>query len=89
MSATSGTISKPPGAVPQAPKEGANNPPGRRDPRIARWVFWPAAAIIIGFVLFTTIFPSTATALFGEIQLRGRLPVTMGDLYPRGHGLSV
>ena len=68
MSATSGTISKPPGAVPQAPKEGANNPPGRRAPKIARWVFWPAAAIIIVFVLFTTIFPATATALFGEIQ---------------------
>jgi beta-N-acetylhexosaminidase len=27
-----------------------------------------------------------AAALFGEVAFEGRLPVTMGDLYPRGHG---
>jgi beta-N-acetylhexosaminidase len=28
-------------------------------------------------------------ALYGEIPLRGRLPVTLPGLYPRGHGLGV
>jgi beta-N-acetylhexosaminidase len=29
-----------------------------------------------------------AAALFGEIPFRGHLPVTLGDLHPRGHGLT-
>jgi hypothetical protein len=29
-----------------------------------------------------------AAALFGEAAFEGRLPVTMGGLYPRGHGLA-
>jgi beta-N-acetylhexosaminidase len=29
-----------------------------------------------------------AAALFGEIPFRGRLPVEIGDVYPRGHGLT-
>jgi beta-N-acetylhexosaminidase len=29
-----------------------------------------------------------AAALFGEIPFRGHLPVPLGDLYPRGHGLA-
>nr|WP_309109128.1 BCCT family transporter [Arthrobacter sp.] len=35
---------------------------------MARWVFWPAAGVIIVFVLFATIFPAAATELFGAIQ---------------------
>jgi beta-N-acetylhexosaminidase len=31
---------------------------------------------------------AVAGTLFGELPFRGRLPVTLGDLYPRGHGLS-
>ncbi|WP_457972336.1 BCCT family transporter [Arthrobacter sp. D1-17] len=70
MSATPGTrpISQPPGDLPPAPQEGVHHQPGNRDSRLARWVFWPAAAIIIVFVLFATIFPAAATALFGAIQ---------------------
>jgi beta-N-acetylhexosaminidase len=29
-----------------------------------------------------------AAALFGEIPFRGHLPVAMGELHPRGHGLT-
>lgn len=62
MSATPGTrsISQPPRDLPPAPKDRANH--------LARWVFWPAAAIIIVFVLFAAIFPAAATELFGAIQ---------------------
>lgn len=62
MSATPGTrtISQPPRDLPPAPKERANH--------LARWVFWPAAVIIIVFVLFAAIFPAAATDLFGAIQ---------------------
>lgn len=62
MSATPGTrsISQPPRDLPPAPKDRANH--------LARWVFWPAAAIIIVFVLFAAIFPDAATELFGAIQ---------------------
>lgn len=62
MSATPGTrtISQPPGDLPPAPKERANH--------LARSVFWPAAAIIIVFVLLAAIFPAAATELFGAIQ---------------------
>ena len=40
---------------------------------------------------YSRLGPSTealAAVLFGEIPVRGRLPVIMGDLYPRGHGLT-
>lgn len=69
MSATSGTrtISQP-GDVPPSPKQGANIPPGNQTQKLAKWVFWPAAGIIVVFVLFATIFPATATDLFTGIQ---------------------
>lgn len=35
---------------------------------IARWVFWPAAAVIIVFTAFALIAPDTAEAMFGVIQ---------------------
>lgn len=70
MSATRGTrtISQPPGEPPPAPKEGRDQQPGNRKQGLASWVFWPAAVIIIVFVLFATIFPAAATDLFGAIQ---------------------
>ncbi|PQZ89593.1 choline transporter [Arthrobacter sp. MYb227] len=37
-------------------------------PRVHRWVFWPAALIIIIFVAFAMIAPGTAEALFASIQ---------------------
>ncbi|WP_460800846.1 BCCT family transporter [Microbacterium sp. GXF6406] len=42
---------------------------GRRSlPPVQRWVFWPAAAIIIAFVAFTLIAPGIAESLFLTIQ---------------------
>ncbi|WP_404444442.1 BCCT family transporter [Microbacterium marinum] len=35
---------------------------------IARWVFWPAAGVILAFSLFAIIFPAPAEAFFGAIQ---------------------
>lgn len=40
----------------------------RSSPRVHRWVFWPAALIIIAFVAFAMIAPDTAEALFASIQ---------------------
>lgn len=37
-------------------------------PQLRRWVFWPAAVIVLGFVAFTLISPSTAEALFLGLQ---------------------
>ncbi|WP_091601267.1 BCCT family transporter [Arthrobacter koreensis] len=35
---------------------------------IARWVFWPAAAIIVVFAVFAIVFPGTATDMFNSVQ---------------------
>lgn len=35
---------------------------------ISRWVFWPAAAIILVFAVFAIVFPGTATELFNSVQ---------------------
>jgi len=32
---------------------------------------------------------AAARALIGEIDIAGKLPVTLPGLYPRGHGLEV
>ncbi|MDX2030926.1 MAG: glycoside hydrolase family 3 N-terminal domain-containing protein [Blastocatellia bacterium] len=32
---------------------------------------------------------ATARALFGEIEIHGKLPVSLPGLYPRGHGLTI
>lgn len=37
-------------------------------PSVHRWVFWPAALIIIIFVAFAMVLPDTAEALFASIQ---------------------
>jgi choline/glycine/proline betaine transport protein len=35
---------------------------------IDKWVFWPAASIILVFALFAIVFPATATDMFSSIQ---------------------
>jgi len=40
----------------------------RRKPAFAPWVFWPAAAIILAFVVFAMLFPAVAEGLFGAVQ---------------------
>ncbi|WP_228508158.1 BCCT family transporter [Curtobacterium sp. VKM Ac-2865] len=37
-------------------------------PQLRRWVFWPAAVIVLGFVAFTLVSPSTAEGLFLGLQ---------------------
>ncbi|HWK78525.1 BCCT family transporter [Microbacterium sp.] len=43
-------------------------PPRRALPPVQRWVFWPAAVIVIAFVAFTLIAPGVAESLFRTIQ---------------------
>ena len=43
-------------------------PPTRPVKRVDRWVFWPAAAIIVAFAFFAIVFPATATEMFTSIQ---------------------
>ncbi|WP_062517792.1 BCCT family transporter [Demequina gelatinilytica] len=35
---------------------------------LAKWVFWPSAALILGFVLFAIVAPNAAESLFDTIQ---------------------
>ncbi|CAH0222976.1 BCCT family transporter [Microbacterium sp. Bi121] len=42
--------------------------PHRSLPPVQRWVFWPAAVIVIAFVAFTLIAPGVAESLFQTIQ---------------------
>lgn len=75
MSATPGvsTDQRPP----NEPKESAVNARVDREPpansaqpgkSIDKWVFWPAASIILVFALFAILFPATATDMFSSIQ---------------------
>jgi choline/glycine/proline betaine transport protein len=70
MSATPGTIStsKTNGEAPPGPAANRPGKPAADTHKVAPWVFWPAAAVIVVFVLFATIFPGTATELFGSVQ---------------------
>ncbi|WP_308797324.1 BCCT family transporter [Agromyces silvae] len=52
---------------PQSPPTPGQQIP-RRLPPVQRWVFWPAAAIVIVFVAFTLVAPSAAEAFFDAIQ---------------------
>ncbi|WP_460796440.1 BCCT family transporter [Microbacterium sp. GXF0217] len=46
-----------------------STPEHRRSlPPLQKWVFWPAAAIILAFVSFTLIAPHLAEEMFGAIQ---------------------
>ena len=70
MSATEGirTNSQPQGKQkPSLPDKGTH-PPGKQKQKLATWVFWPAAAVIVVFVLFASIFPAAATEMFSTIQ---------------------
>jgi len=42
--------------------------PRRSLPPVQRWVFWPAAVVILAFVSFTLIAPHLAEEMFGAIQ---------------------
>jgi choline/glycine/proline betaine transport protein len=43
-------------------------PVAPRKRAFAPWVFWPAAAVILGFVAFAMAFPTVAESLFGSVQ---------------------
>ena len=47
---------------------GAGEDARRRDPRVLRWVFWPAAVIVVAFAGFALLAPHIAEALFQGIQ---------------------
>lgn len=53
---------------PQSAPSPGQQTPQRRLPPVQRWVFWPAAAIVIVFVAFALIAPRAAEAFFGTIQ---------------------
>ena len=40
----------------------------RREPQVLRWVFWPAAVIVLAFALFALLAPHIAEALFKTVQ---------------------
>lgn len=40
----------------------------KREPQVLRWVFWPAAVIVIAFVVFTLLLPQVAEAAFQAVQ---------------------
>ena len=70
MSATEGTRtnSQLRGKQKPSPPDKGMHPPGNQKQKLATWVFWPAAAVIVVFVLFATIFPAAATEMFSTIQ---------------------
>lgn len=53
--------------IARIPSPASTAPPAERYP-IKRWVFWPAAVLIVGFVAFTLIAPDAAEAGFGAVQ---------------------
>ncbi|MGP4031269.1 BCCT family transporter [Pseudarthrobacter sp. 1C304] len=75
MSATPGssTDQRPPN---ESKESGVNTRVDREPPAnssqpgksIDKWVFWPAASIILVFALFAILFPATATDMFSSIQ---------------------
>ncbi len=48
-------------AAPDTPKK-------KGPPTIKRWVFWPAAIIVIGFASFSILAPTAADTAFGAVQ---------------------
>ncbi|HWV49496.1 MAG TPA: BCCT family transporter [Microbacterium sp.] len=56
-------------AAASAPSPDGGAAEARRSlPPVQRWVFWPAAVVILAFVSFTLIAPHLAEAMFGAIQ---------------------
>ena len=39
-----------------------------KPPEVARWVFWPAAVVVLVFVAFAILLPDAAESLFAGIQ---------------------
>ncbi|MBF4994343.1 BCCT family transporter [Arthrobacter gandavensis] len=65
------TGSEPPNAGSEPPNKVDREPPAgtpRAGSGISRWVFWPAAAIIVVFAVFAIVFPGTATEMFNSVQ---------------------
>jgi choline/glycine/proline betaine transport protein len=62
MADTTMTSTDDPGGPPGAPSTPSSAP------RVQRWVFWPAAVVVLAFVAFTLIAPSTAESLFQSLQ---------------------
>ncbi|WP_228511970.1 BCCT family transporter [Curtobacterium sp. VKM Ac-1393] len=50
--------------TPTAPPPG----PATTTSEVRRWVFWPAAVLVLGFVAFTLVSPSSAEAMFLGLQ---------------------
>jgi beta-N-acetylhexosaminidase len=48
-----------------------------------------AGTHICSYGILPPTMEALAAALFGERQFEGRLPAPIGDLYPRGHGLTL
>jgi len=42
--------------------------PVTTSPGLRRWVFWPAAVVVLGFVAWTLVAPSSAEAVFDALQ---------------------
>jgi len=48
-----------------------------------------APSYLLAYSPFTVSQRAAAKAVFGEIEINGKLPVTMPGLYPRGHGVMI
>lgn len=55
-------------AHPHPPTGGVGNPPAPRTRRVERWVFWPAAVVVLAFSGFAILAPAAAEAMFTTIQ---------------------
>lgn len=55
---------------PPAPAADQTRPGGpvRTTPGLSRWVFWPAAVIVLAFVAWTLVAPASAEAVFSTLQ---------------------
>ncbi len=42
--------------------------PTKREPQVLRWVFWPAATIVLAFALFALLLPGVAETAFQAVQ---------------------
>ena len=48
-----------------------------------------APSYLLAYNPFPVSQRAMARAVLGEIQIKGKLPVSLPGLYPRGHGLAV
>ncbi|MGW9628297.1 BCCT family transporter [Microbacterium sp. NPDC055521] len=47
---------------------GSSAPTAERTPQVLRWVFWPAAIIVLAFALFALLLPGVAETAFQAVQ---------------------